>query len=91
MGAAGESPRSIAVEMALLFLRELEPRSQKIRSGWSRPKRYSPFAAIRRGDPVTWQRWRRILEKYEKADLIEYMLGAPVPLIPATASPPRTD
>ncbi len=38
------------------------------------------FAAVRRADPPTWQHWRRILEKYEKADLIEYMLGEPVPM-----------
>ena len=43
MSAAGQSSRSIAVELALLFLRELEPWSQKIRSAWSRPRRYSPL------------------------------------------------
>ena len=36
------------------------------------------FAAVRPADPLTWQHWRRILEKYDKADLIEHMLGEPV-------------
>ena len=91
MSAAGESSRSIAVELALLFLRELEPRSQKIRSGWSRPRRYSPLQRSGAGIPLTWQHWRRILEKYEKADLIEHMLGEPMRRgLRAKASPLRT-
>jgi hypothetical protein len=32
------------------------------------------------GDPLTWQHWQRTLERYEKADLIEHMLGSPSPL-----------
>ena len=36
------------------------------------------FAAIRHVDPVQWEHWRAILEKYEKSDLIEYMLRQPV-------------
>jgi hypothetical protein len=43
-------------------------------------RRLNPAASNRRrGDPSTWQHWRRILEKYEKADLIEHMLGGPLP------------
>jgi hypothetical protein len=35
------------------------------------------FAAIRHADPIRWEYWRAILEKYEKSDLIEYMLRQP--------------
>jgi hypothetical protein len=35
------------------------------------------FAAIRHADPLQWEHWRAILEKYEKSDLIEYMLRQP--------------
>src|SRR5271170_6947516 len=80
MGAAGESSRSIAVELALLFLRELEPMVEDDPERLVSTEAILSFAAVRRGDPVTWQHWRRILEKYEKADLIEHMLGGPVPM-----------
>src|SRR5271155_4711655 len=80
MGAAGESSRSIAVELALLFLRELEPTVAEDPERLVSTEAILSFAAVRRGDPVTWQHWRRILEKYEKAELIEHMLGSPVPL-----------
>jgi len=80
MSAAGESSRSIAVELALLFLSELEPLVAEDPERLLSTEAVLSFAAVRRGDPITWQHWRRILEKYEKADLIEHMLGAPVPL-----------
>src|SRR5271166_3495681 len=80
MSAAGESSRSIAVELALLFLRELEPTVAEDPERLVSTEAVLSFAAVRRGDPVTWQRWRRILEKYEKSDLIEHMLGEPLPL-----------
>ena len=80
MSAAGESSRSIAVELALVFLRELEPTVAEDPERLVSTEAILSFAAVRRGDPVTWQHWRRILEKYEKADLIEHMLGAPVPM-----------
>ncbi len=80
MSAAGESSRSIAVELALLFLRELEPLVAEAPERLVSTEAVLSFAAVRRGDPLTWQHWRRILEKYEKADLLEHMLGAPLPL-----------
>src|SRR5271155_1274262 len=80
MGSAGESSRSIAVELALLFLRELEPTVAEDPERLVSTEAILSFAAVRRGDPITWQHWHRILEKYEKADLIEHMLGAPVPM-----------
>ncbi|HKM54074.1 MAG TPA: hypothetical protein VJY33_11750 [Isosphaeraceae bacterium] len=80
MSAAGESSRSIAVELALLFLRELENLVAEDPERLLSTEAVLSFAAVRHGDPITWQHWRRILEKYEKADLIEHMLGAPVPL-----------
>ncbi len=80
MSAAGQSSRSIAVELALLFLRELEPVVAEDPERLVSTEAVLSFAAVRRGDPITWQHWRRILEKYERSDLIEHMLGEPVPL-----------
>jgi hypothetical protein len=78
MSAAGESSRSIAVELALLFLRELEPLVAEDPERLVSTEAVLSFAAVRRGDPLTWQHWRRILEKYEKAELLEHMLGGPL-------------
>src|ERR1700719_3453766 len=80
MSAAGDSSRSIAVELALLFLRELELMIAVDPERLVSTEAILSFAAVRRGDPTTWQHWRRILKKYEKADLIEHMLGAAAPL-----------
>ena len=80
MSAAGESSRSIAVELALLFLRDLEAQVAQDPERLVSTEAVLSFAAVRRGDPPTWQHWRWILEKYEKLDLIEHMLGEPVPM-----------
>jgi hypothetical protein len=80
MSAAGESSRSIAVELALLFLRELEPLVAEDPERLVSTEAILSFAAVRHGDPITWQHWRRTLERYEKGDLIEHMLGSPLPL-----------
>ncbi len=80
MSAAGESSRSIAVELALLFLRELEPLVAEDPERLVSTEAVLSFAAVRRGDPITWQHWRRILERYEKAELLDHMLGVPLPL-----------
>ena len=73
-------PLSVATEVALLFLSELESRISDNPDLLVSTEAILSFAAVRRADPVTWQHWRRILEKYEKVDLIEHMLGAPLPL-----------
>ena len=78
MSAARDSPRSIAVELALLFLRELEPQVDKDPERLVSTEAILSFAAVRRSDPPTWQHWRRILQKYRKSDLIEYMLNEPL-------------
>ena len=78
MSAAGESSRSIAVELALLFLRELEPLVAEDPERLVSTEAVLSFAAVRHGDPLMWQHWRRILEKYEKAELLEHMLGGPL-------------
>ena len=78
MSTAGESPRSIAVELARLFLRELEPQVVEDPERLVSTEAILSFAAVRRADPLTWQHWRRILENYGKSDLIEYMLNEPV-------------
>jgi hypothetical protein len=80
MSAAGESSRSIAVELALLFLRELEPLIADDPERLVSTEAVLSLAAVRHGDPITWRHWRRILEKHEKAELLEHMLGGPMPL-----------
>ena len=70
-------PRSIAAELAVLFLRELEPRVPSDPELLVSTEAVLSFAAIRHVDPVQWEHWRAILEKYEKSDLIEYMLRQP--------------
>jgi hypothetical protein len=78
MSAAGESAQSIAVQLALLFLRELEPQLDEDPERLVSTEAILSFAAVRRADPLTWQHWRLVLEKYEKSDLIEYMLNEPL-------------
>ena len=78
MSAAGESTLSIAVELALLFLRELEPLVAEDPERLVSTEAVLAFAAIRHADPVTWQSWREILDKHEKLRLMEHMLSGPV-------------
>jgi hypothetical protein len=70
-------PRSIAAELAVLFLRELEPRVPNDPELLVSSEAVLAFAAIRHTDPIQWEHWRAILERYEKSDLIEYMLRQP--------------
>jgi hypothetical protein len=78
MSEAIQPLRSIAAELALLFLRELEPRVTDDPELLVSTEAVLSFAAIRHADPVQWEYWRAILEKYEKSGLIEYMLRQPV-------------
>jgi len=73
-------PRSMAVELALLFLKELEPQVSQDPERLVSTEAVLSFAAVKSADTPTWQRWRGILEKYDKLDLIEHMLGEPVPM-----------
>ena len=62
MSGTSESPRSIAVELALLFLRELEPELDRDPERLVSTEAILSFAAVRRSDLLTWEHWRRILE-----------------------------
>src|SRR5260370_24225301 len=77
MSDATQPLRSIAAELALLFLRELEPQVANDPELLVSTEAVLSFAAIRHTDPVQWEYWRAILEKYEKSELIEYMLRHP--------------
>src|SRR5438445_13692974 len=77
MSEAIQPLRSIAAELAVLFLRELEPRVADDPELLVSTEAVLSFAAIRHADPVRWEYWRAILEKHEKSDLIEYMLCQP--------------
>src|SRR5262252_76017 len=78
MSDATQPLRSVAAELALLFLRELEPRVTDDPELLVSTEAVLAFAAIRHADPTQWEHWRAVLEKYEKSDLIEYMLRQPV-------------
>src|ERR1700691_1884894 len=75
--AAQSEPRSIAAEVALLFLNELEPKIANDPELLVSTEAILSFAAIRRADPAHWQHWRTILTRYQKSELIEYMLSEP--------------
>jgi hypothetical protein len=75
MTSPAEHPRSIAAELALLFLRELEPRVAADPDLLVSTEAILSFATLRHADPPQWQYWLEILEKYDKGDLIEHMLG----------------
>src|SRR5215472_14125659 len=70
--------RSVAAELALLLLRELEPRVADDPELLVSTRAVLSFAAIRHADPEQWEHWQAILEKYKKSDLVEYMLHQPV-------------
>ena len=69
--------RSMAAEFALLFLRELESKVTEDPGVLVSAEAVLSFAAIRHADPIQWEHWRAILEKYEKSELMEYMLREP--------------
>ena len=63
MSTAGESTRSIAVELALLHLRELEPLIAEDPELLVSTETVLAFATIRNADPATWQSWKRVLRQ----------------------------
>ena len=74
----GTQPRrSMAAEFALLVLRELEPKVADDPEVLVSAEAVLSFAAIRHADSAQWEYWRAILEKYEKSELIDYMLREP--------------
>ena len=75
--AADHESRSIAAEVALLFLNDLEPRVADHPELLLSSEAILSFATIRRSDPSQWQRWRSILTQYQKSAVIEYMLCEP--------------
>jgi hypothetical protein len=78
MDNGGQPLRSVAAELALFFLRELESRVADDPELLVSTEAVLSFGAIRHADPAQWEYWRAILEKYEKSDLIEYMLNEPL-------------
>jgi hypothetical protein len=76
MKTAGGPTRSIAIELALLSLRELESKLPNDPELLVSTEAVLCFAAIRGAHPLAWQHWRRILDKYGKSKLMEHMLGS---------------
>ena len=77
MRDVSQHARSIAAEMALLSLNELEPRVANDSELLVSTEAVLCFAAIRHAEPVHWEHWRAILEKYDKSQLVEFMLQEP--------------
>ena len=77
MNEGTSQTRGIAAELALLFLRELEPRVADDPELLVSTEAVLSFAAIRHADPLQWEHWRAILERYGKSELIEHMLRQP--------------
>jgi hypothetical protein len=75
--AADHETRSIATELALLFLNDLEPRVPDNPELLVSSEAILSFATIKRSDPSQWECWRSVLAKYQKSDVIEYMLCEP--------------
>ena len=75
--AIEHQPRSIAAEVALLFLDELEPRIDSDPELLVSSEAILALAAIRRGDPARWDHWRAILTRYQKYEVVDYMLCEP--------------
>ena len=75
--AIEHQPRSIAAEVALLFLNELEPRIDNDPELLVSSEAILALAAIRRGDPARWDHWRAILTRYQKFEVVDYMLCEP--------------
>jgi hypothetical protein len=82
-------PLSIAAEVALLFLSELEPKIVDDPELLVSTEAILSFATIRRALPAQWERWKAILANYQKSDLIEYMLASRFRLTEATGKPKR--
>jgi hypothetical protein len=69
--------RSIAAELALLSLKDLEPRVADDPELLVSTESVLSFAAIRYSDPAQWEHWHAILEKHGKLALIEHILYEP--------------
>src|ERR1700730_13615870 len=80
MNDGTQQGRSVAAELALLFLRELEPRVTNDPELLVSTEAMLSFAAIRHADPIQWEYWRAILEKHGKSQLMEHMLRKPAPI-----------
>src|SRR5579872_1596645 len=74
---AENETRSIAAEMALVFLNELEARLESDPELLVSSEAILSFAAIRRSDPSSWEHWRSILIRHQKFEIIDYMLSEP--------------
>jgi hypothetical protein len=70
-------PRSIAIEMAVLFLNQLEPRVAENPELLVSTEAILSFAIVRQSDREMWAHWRAFLARYQKAELIEHLLREP--------------
>jgi hypothetical protein len=75
--ASDNEVHSIATEMALLFLNSLESQIPDNPELLVSSEAILSFAAIKRSDPSQWDRWRSILNRYQKSEVIEYVLSEP--------------
>ena len=76
-GLAKHPPRSIAIEMAVLFLNQLEPRVAENPELLVSTEAILSFAIVRQSDREMWAHWRALLARYQKAEIIEHLLREP--------------
>ncbi len=79
-GLARRPPRSIAVEVAVLFLNQIEPQVAQDPKLLVSTEAILSFAIVRQSDRELWAHWRVILARYDQLDLIEHLLQEPPPI-----------
>lgn len=70
--------KTIAAEMALVYLRGIEPQVEHDPELLLSNETVLSLAAIRHEDPIVWYRWRDILQRHGKLDVIRHILGEAV-------------
>ena len=76
-GLAKHPPRSIAIEMAVLLLNQIEPKVAQNPELLVSTEAILSLAIVRQSDPELWEHWRVSLARYDKLELIEHLLREP--------------
>lgn len=63
-------PRSIATEVALLFLHDLECRMADDPQLLVSSEAILSFSIIKRSDRARWEHWKAILSKHQKSEVV---------------------
>jgi hypothetical protein len=71
------APRSIATEVALLFLHDLEGRIADDPELLVSSEAILSLSIVKRSDRTRWEHWKAILSKHQKFEVVEHMLREP--------------